>query len=89
MTKKEKLFKRLLELPKDLRFEELDKILVSVGYVLERTRGSHAIYTKSGANTLTIPRKSPVKSYLIQQVLEEIGDTLENTTDGKKNEQNN
>ena len=36
MTKKEKLFKRLLGLPKDLRFEELDKI-VSVGYVLERT----------------------------------------------------
>lgn len=80
MTKKEKLLKRILGLPKDLRYDELDKILLASGYILERTRGSHAIYTKAGANTLTIPRKSPVKSYLIEQVLEEIGDTLENMT---------
>ena len=81
MGRKEKLYQRILGLPKDLRFEELDKVLSSCGYTLERTRGSHAYYTKKNCNTLTIPRKTPVKSYLIQQVLTEIGDKLEDMLD--------
>lgn len=77
MSRKEKLYQRILNLPKDLRFEELDKVLIACGYSLDRTNGSHAVYTKINCNTLTIPRVTPVKSYLIRQVLTEIGEILE------------
>ena len=77
MSKKEKLYQRILRLPKDLRFEELDKVLTACGYELDRTNGSHAVYMKLDCNPLTIPRVNPVKSYLIRQVLTEIGDILE------------
>ena len=77
MSRKEKLLRRLLGLPKDLRFDELEKILLWSGYTLDRTRGSHAMYVKAGYPTLTIPIKSPVKSYLIKQVLNAIEDDFE------------
>lgn len=63
------MLRRLLDLPKDLRFDELEKILLWSGYTLDRTRGSYAMYVKAGYPTLTIPISSPVKSYLIKQVL--------------------
>ncbi len=77
MSKKEKLYQRILGLPKDLRYEELDKVLIACGYELDRTNGSHAVYIKLDCNSLTIPRVTPVKSYLIRQVLMEIGEILE------------
>lgn len=77
MSRKEKLLRRLLGLPKDLRFDELEKILLWSGYTLDRTQGSHAMYVKAGYPTLTIPIKSPVKSYLIKQVLNAIEDDFE------------
>jgi len=81
MSKRKKLYERILNMPKDLRYEELTKALEDCGYQLNRTTGSHSIFTKSGCNPLTIPCKTPVKSYLIEQVLKEIGDCLENMLD--------
>lgn len=77
MSKRKKLFQTILNKPKDLRFEELEKVIILCGYQLDHTTGSHAIYTKKNAVTLTIPRKTPVKSYLLNQVLIAIGDCLE------------
>lgn len=77
MSKKQKLCQRILSEPKDLRFEELEKVIIACGYVLDHTTGSHSIYVKLDSPTLTIPRKTPVKSYLIEQVLVVIGDCLE------------
>ena len=77
MSKKKKLYQRILDKPKDLRFEELEKAVMDCGYILDHTTGSHAIYTKPDSVTLTIPHKTPVKSYLIDQVLNVIGDCLE------------
>ena len=77
MSKKQKLYQRLKDKPKNLRFAELEKIILDCGYVLDHTSGSHAIYTKPNSITLTIPRKTPVKSYLIYQVLNAIEDCLD------------
>jgi len=77
LSKRDKLLQRLLDKPKDLRFEELEKVILMCGYRLNRNRGSHAIYVKVGSPTLTIPIKTPVKSYLIDQVLYVIEDCLE------------
>jgi predicted RNA binding protein YcfA (HicA-like mRNA interferase family) len=77
LSRKDKLLQRLLSLPKDVRFDELERVLLWSGYTLDRTRGSHAIYIKTGHPTLTIPIRSPVKSYLIKQVLDVIEDDFE------------
>jgi predicted RNA binding protein YcfA (HicA-like mRNA interferase family) len=77
MSKKQKLLQRLLSKPKDLRYDELDKILQACGYTLDHSTGSHAIYSRRGARSLTIPRTTPVKSYLIEQVLDAIEDCIE------------
>lgn len=78
MSKRKKLYQRILSVSKDLRFEELHKVLLDCGYQLDHYTGSHAIFVKPGCNSLTIPAKTPVKSYLINQVLAEIGECLEN-----------
>lgn len=77
MSKKQKLLERLLQKPKDLRFSELESVLLSYGYVLDRIKGSHAVFIKDGYPMLTIPRKDPVKSYLINQVLTAIEDLID------------
>ena len=77
MSKKQKLLQRLLSEPKDLRFDELNRILELCGFKLDHITGSHAIYTKPGVRSLTIPQKSPVKSYLIEQVLVAIEDCID------------
>lgn len=81
MSKKQKLYQRILSIPKDLRFEELQKVVLDCGYQLDHITGSHAIFTKPGCNPLTIVAKTPVKSYLIKQVLDEIGEYLEDMLD--------
>lgn len=77
MSKKQKELARILSKPKDLRFEELDRILKHCGYTLDRMNGSHAVFVHSELAELTIPAKSPIKSYLIGQVLNEIEDYIE------------
>lgn len=80
MSRKSKLFQHLLDKPKDLRFKELEKIILWCGYTRERTRGSHAHYFKEGYPPLTIPTHSPVKSYLIRQVRKLMADISEDLT---------
>ena len=77
MSKKQKLLEKLLQKPKDLRFSDLETILIYCGYELDRYNGSHAVFIKDGYPMLTIPRKDPVKSYLITQVLAAIEDIIE------------
>lgn len=77
MSKKQKLLEKLLSKPKDLRFSELETILIFCGYELDRYNGSHAVFIKDGYPMLTIPRKDPVLSYLINQVLTAIEDIIE------------
>ena len=81
MSRKSKLFQHLLDKPKDLRFKELEKIILWCGFTRERTRGSHAHYFKEGYPPLTIPIHSPVKSFLIRQVLHAIEDCIEEELD--------
>jgi predicted RNA binding protein YcfA (HicA-like mRNA interferase family) len=77
VSKRQKRYERILKIPKDYRYEELVKVLEDVGYTLDTgSRGSHAVYRKPNSNTLTIPRTSPVKSYIIKSVLKEISELL-------------
>lgn len=76
MSKWDKLLKRIVLLNKDLRFDELRKILESYGYVMSVPRGgsSHFTFRKAGKNPITIPKHEPIgRIYveLVKKVVEE------------------
>ena len=57
MSKWEKLLAKINALSKDLRFDELRKVLESYGYKMHAPRGgsSHYTFRKEGCKPITIP----------------------------------
>ena len=57
MSKWEKLLQRILSLSKDLRFDELHKVLEDYGYQMfsPRSGSSHYTFRKPGCQPITIP----------------------------------
>jgi len=80
MSKWEKLLRRILALSKDLRFDELRKVLESYGYVMKapKSGSSHYTFRKWGSNPITIPKDEPIKRVYVEMVrdvvLEEVSD---------------
>lgn len=75
MSKWDKLLKRIKSLSKDLRFNELRKVLESYGYVVSNpgSGSSHYTFRKSGCPPITIPKHEPIKRVyveLVRQVVE-------------------
>ena len=72
MSKWEKLLKRIYSLPKDVRFEELRKILETYGYEMRQSRigSSHYVFRKAGYPPITIPRNEPIKRPYVESVRE-------------------
>ena len=69
MSKKEKLIEAIKNNPKNVRFEDLKKILESMGYSAVNKGGSHFVFTKENAISLTIPYKKLVKVVYVKQVI--------------------
>jgi predicted RNA binding protein YcfA (HicA-like mRNA interferase family) len=69
MSKKDKLIKFIKNNPKNVRFEDLKKILEDIGYMARNRGGSHYIFTKENSEPITIPYKRPVKIIYVKQVL--------------------
>ena len=70
MSKWDKLLERICSLSKDLRFEELRKVLESFGYVMNAPRGgsSHYTFRKPGCQPITIPKHEPIKKVYVEMV---------------------
>mgnify|MGYP000962324986 FL=1 len=70
MSKWEKLLRRILTLSKDLRFDELRKVLESYGYVMKapKSGSSHYTFRKAGSNPITIPKDEPIKRVYVEMV---------------------
>ena len=68
-----KLLKRILQNPKNVRFEDLDKLLKEFGYKVRQPKGgsSHYIYYKENERKIiTIPFKKPfIKSVYIKEII--------------------
>ncbi len=67
---------KICTLSKDLRFDELRKVLESYGYVLNAPKGgsSHYTFRKQGCQPITIPKHEPVKKVyveMVKQIVEE------------------
>ena len=83
MSKWDKLITRIYNLSKDLRFEELRKVLESCGYKMKAPRGgsSHYTFRKEGCMPITIPKHEPIKKIYIEMVKQVV------ESEGKKNEE--
>ncbi len=69
MSKRDKLINLIKNSPKNVRFEDLKKILEDIGYVARNRGGSHYVFTKENSKPITIPYKRPVKIIYVKQVI--------------------
>lgn len=72
MSKWDKLLNRIRKLSKDMRFDELRKVLESYGYTMYAPRGgsSHYTFRKPGCMPITIPKHEPIKRVYVEMVKE-------------------
>lgn len=70
MSQWDKLLEKILNLSKDLRFDELKKILEYYGYEMKNPRkgSSHFTFRKKGSDPITIPKHKPIKEIYIKMV---------------------
>lgn len=79
----DKLLAKICALSKELRFDELRKVLESYGYQMyaPRSGSSHYIFRKAGCRPITIPKHEPIKKVyveLVKQVVESEAENDEN-----------
>ena len=72
MSKWDNLFMRISNLSKDIRFDELRKVMESYGYKMNAPRrgSSHYTFRKPGCQPITIPRHEPIKKVYVEMVKE-------------------
>ena len=70
MSKWDKLLTRISTLSKDIRFDELRKVLESYGYEMNtpRSGSSHYTFRKKGCMPITIPKHEPIKKVYVEMV---------------------
>lgn len=71
MGKLEKLLKKIKNNPKQVRFEELDKILLKAGFTKRQPGGgsSHYIYTKGMARIVVPYRQPHMKAFYVERAI--------------------
>lgn len=70
MSQFDKLLQRILSLDKNLRFDEIKKILESYGYTMSgpASGSSHKTFRKPGVLPITIPQHEPIKKAYVEMV---------------------
>ena len=83
MSKWEKLLARIYTLSKDIRFDELRKVLESYGYEMNapRSGSSHYTFRKSGCQPITIPKHEPIKKVYVEMVKQIVEGEVKNNED--------
>lgn len=79
MSKWEKLIQEILKLNADLRFEDLAKALIKMGYTQHQPNGgsSHYTFRKKGCMPVTIPKHTPLKKVYIEKVRDIVQEFLD------------
>ena len=79
MSQWDKLIMRINRLSKDLRLDELRKVLESYGYEMNAPRGgsSHYTFRKQGCAPITIPKQEPIKKVYVEMVRQVVEDKEE------------
>ena len=85
MSKWDKLLKRICSLSKDLRFEELRKVLEGYDYEMQapRSGSSHYTFRKKGCQPITIPKHEPIKKVYVELVKHVVESEANNNEDAE------
>lgn len=85
MSKWDKLIVRICNLSKDLRLDELKKVLESYGYVMNtpRSGSSHYTFRKQGCQPITIPKHEPIKKTYVEMVRQIVESEAKNDEDSE------
>ena len=85
MSKWDKLITRICNLSKDLRFDELRKVLESYGYEMNapRSGSSHYTFRKQGCMPITIPKHEPIKKVYVEMVRQIVESEAKNDEDAE------
>ncbi len=85
MAKWDKLLARICSLSKDLRFDELRKVLESYGYEMKAPKGgsSHYTFRKEGCQPITIPKHEPIKKIYVEMVKQIVESEAKNDEDAE------
>ena len=83
MSKWDKLLARICGWSRDLRFDELRKVLESYGYEMRQPSGgsSHCTFRKAGCAPITIPMHEPIKKVYVMMVKEVVESEVSNRED--------
>lgn len=83
MSKWDKLLLRICNLSKDLRFDELRKVLESYGYIMNapKSGSSHFTFRKTGCQPITIPKHEPIKKVYVEMVKQIVESEVKNCED--------
>lgn len=70
MSKWDKLLRKICTLSADVRFDELKRILESLGYTMfaPRSGSSHYTFRKDGCPPITVPKHEPIKKVYVRMV---------------------
>ena len=83
MSQWDKLLSRICLLSKDLRFDELRKVLENYKYEMDapRSGSSHYTFRKSGCRPITIPKHEPIKKVYVEMVKQVVESEAEDDED--------
>lgn len=70
MSQFDKLLRRIRSLDKNLRFDELRRVLEHYGYSMKgpASGSSHKTFRKAGQYPITIPQHEPIKRIYVEMV---------------------
>jgi predicted RNA binding protein YcfA (HicA-like mRNA interferase family) len=71
MGQLEKLIAKMRRLPPEMRYEEVERVLLGYGFELVRSSGSHQVFRHPDGRTQVVPkhRGQVVKNTYLRQVL--------------------
>lgn len=83
MSKWNKLLNKICTLSKDVRFDELRKVLEGYGYTMytPSVGSSHFTFRKKGCKPITVPKHEPIKKAYVEMVRE----IIESEENGNEN----
>ena len=70
MSKWDKLLEKICSLDRNLRFDELRRVMESYGYTTSapKSGSSHYTFRKTGCQPITIPKHEPIKKVYVEMV---------------------
>ena len=79
MSTLKKLVAAMKNNPKDVSFEDIDKIMLHFGFTCRQPRSgsSHYTYSHEVVGLLTIPKNRPIKAVYVRRVLQLIEELQE------------